>query len=145
MSSADDAATKFILGGGATAASFKKAGDSVTGVIGDMVEKQQTDFDSGEPLTWPDGKPRNHLVVTLVTEEQNDEDDDGLRRLYVKGNLQRAIREAVIKSGSRTIADGAVLTVTYTGDDTPTRKGMNGAKLFTASYESGFVIPEPND
>lgn len=145
MSSTDDAATKFVMGGGATAASFKKAGDSVNGIIADMVEKTQTDFDSGEPLAWPDGKPRNHLVVTLLTEEKDDEDDDGLRRLYVKGNLQRAIREAVIKSGSRTIADGGVLTVTYTGDDAPTRKGMNGAKLFTASYEGGFVIGEPAD
>ena len=145
MSSTDDAATKFVMGGGATAASFKKAGDSVNGIIADMVEKTQTDFDTGEPLAWPDGNPRNHLVVTLLTEEKDDEDDDGLRRLYVKGNLQRAIREAVIKSGSRTIADGGVLTVTYTGDDAPTRKGMNGAKLFTASYEGGFVIGEPAD
>jgi hypothetical protein len=145
MANSDDVATRFVMGGGATAASFKKAGDTVTGVIGDMVERQQTSYESGEPLTWPDGKPRTHLVVTLVTEEAADEDDDGLRRLYVKGNLQRAIRDAVIKSGSKTISDGGLLTVTYTGDDTPARKGMNGAKLFSASYESGRVIPEPTD
>ena len=83
MANSDDVATRFVMGGGATAASFKKAGDTVTGVIGDMVERQQTSYESGEPLTWSDGKPRNHLVVTLLTEEKDDEDDGGQRRLYV--------------------------------------------------------------
>jgi hypothetical protein len=69
-----------------------------------------------------------------------DEDDDGMRRLYVKGNLQRAIREAVLKSGSRTIKDGASLTVQYIGDDVPARKGMSGAKKYAAVYEPGIVL-----
>ena len=136
----NEAANKFLMGGGAKSATFKSSGDSVSGVIASMEERQQTDFDSGELLEWKDGKPRMHLVVTLLTDESVDEDDDGMRRLYVKGNLQRAIREAVLKSGSRTIKDGACLTVQYIGDDVPTRKGMSGAKKYSAVYEPGFVL-----
>ena len=138
----NESASKFIMGGGGKSASFKSAGDSVTGIITNMEERQQTDFDSGKPLEWDDGKPKMHLVITLLTEESVDDDDDGMRRLYVKGNLQRAIREAVIKSGKRTVSDGAMLTVTYTGDDVPTRKGMSGAKKYAAVYEPGIVLAD---
>jgi hypothetical protein len=136
----NEAVTRFLMGGGGKSASFKSAGDSVTGTITNMEERQQTDFDSGRPLEWDDGKPKMHLVISLLTEESVDEDDDGMRRLYVKGNLQRAIREAVLKSGSRTIKDGASLTVKYVGDDVPTRKGMSGAKKYAAVYEPGIVL-----
>ena len=83
----NEAANKFLMGGGGKSASFKSSGDSVSGVIASMEERQQTDFDSGKPLEWDDGKPKMHLVVTLLTDESVDEDDDGVRRLYVKGNL----------------------------------------------------------
>ena len=136
----NEAANKFLMGGGGKSASFKSAGDTVSGIIAAMEERQQTDFDSGKPLEWDDGKPKMHLVITLLTEESVDEDDDGMRRLYVKGNLQRAIREAVLKSGSRTIKDGASLTVQYIGDDVPARKGMSGAKKYSAVYEPGIVL-----
>jgi hypothetical protein len=138
----NEAANKFLMGGGGKSAAFKQKGDAITGVIISMEERQQTDFDSGKPLEWDDGKPKMQLVISLLTEESVDEDDDGMRRLYVKGNLQRAIREAVIKSGKRTVSDGAMLTVTYTGDDVPTRKGMSGAKKYAAVYEPGIVLAD---
>jgi len=142
----NEAANKFLMGGGGKSASFKSAGDTVSGIIAAMEERQQTDFDSGKPLEWDDGKPKMHLVITLLTEESVDEDDDGMRRLYVKGNLQRAIREAVLKSGSRTIKDGSSLTVKYIGDDVPARKGMSGAKKYAAIYDSGIVLrDEPSE
>jgi len=136
----NEAANRFLMGGGGKSASFKAKGDAVTGVITDMQERQQTDFDSGKPLEWDDGSKKMQLVISLLTEESVDEDDDGMRRLYVKGNLQRAIREAVIKSGKRIISEGSMLTVTYTGDDVPTRKGMSGAKRYVAVYEPGVVL-----
>ena len=138
----NEAANKFLMGGGGKSAAFTQKGDAITGVIMSMEERQQTDFDSGKPLEWDDGKPKMQLVISLLTEESVDEDDDGMRRLYVKGNLQRAIREAVIKSGKRTVSDGAMLTVTYTGDDVPTRKGMSGAKKYAAVYEPGIVLAD---
>ena len=142
----NEAANKFLMGGGGKSASFKSAGDTVSGIIAAMEERQQTDFDSGKPLEWDDGKPKMHLVVTLLTDESVDEDDDGMRRLYVKGNLQRAIREAVLKSGSRTIKDGSSLTVKYIGDDVAARKGMSGAKKYAAIYDSGIVLrDEPSE
>ena len=136
----NEAANKFLMGGGGKSAAFKVAGDAITGVIVSMEERQQTDFDSGKPLEWDDGSKKMQLVISILTEESVDEDDDGMRRLYVKGNLQRAIREAVIKSGKRTVSDGAILTVTYIGDDVPTRKGMSGAKKYVAVYEPGIVL-----
>ena len=36
--------------------------------------RQQSDLETGELLTWPDGRPRMMLVVTLQT------DDEGRQR-----------------------------------------------------------------
>ena len=85
------------------------------------------------------------LVITLLTEEKEDEDDDSLRKLYVKANMKRAVQQAVIASGSRTIKEGGVLSVTFTGIDKPKRKGLNGAKLYAASYEPGILLTGDDD
>ena len=139
-------ATRFLMGSGGATAKFTETGDSVEGVIVDLEERQQTDFTSNEPLVWETGEPRMQLVITLLTEEKEDEDDDSLRKLYVKANMKRAVQQAVIKSGSRTIKEGGVLSVTFTGIDKPKRKGLNGAKLYQASYEPGILLTgDPSD
>ena len=138
-------ATRFLMGTGGSTAKFLEKGDSVEGVIVDMEERQQTDFTSNEPLFWDTGEPRMQLVITLLTEEKEDKDDDSLRKLYVKANMKRAVQQAIIASGSRTIKEGGVLSVTYTGIDKPKRKGLNGAKLYAASYEPGILLTGDDD
>jgi len=59
-------ANAFLMGTGIPSAKFPTVGTTVTGTIVREPElQQQTDFDTGEPLTWPDGRPRMQVRVIL--------------------------------------------------------------------------------
>ena len=126
----------FLMGSGGRTAKFPEKGAKVTGYIQDMQVKQQTDFDSGAPLTWEDGKPRMELVVVLQTDERDDEEDDGVRKLYVKGQMQAAVADAVRKAGQRGLGIGGKLRVTYTSENEPTKRGRSPQKVYEARYEA---------
>jgi hypothetical protein len=130
-------ANDFLMAGGTTSAKFPEPGTTVTGVIVREPEvQQQRDFTSGEPKFWEDGKPMQQLQVILETAERDPSipDDDGHRAVYVKGQMQKAVKDAVRKSGAKGIAVGGTLAVTYTGDGETTRRGMNPPKLYAATY-----------
>lgn len=129
----------WLLGGTVPSAKFEARGDTITGVISETPElRQQTDFDTQQPKFWDDGKPMMQLVVTLSTDQRDpgNPDDDGTRRIYVKGKLQQAVASAIRKAGAKGLEVGGTLTVSYVGDDEPKRRGMSGAKLYTADYTS---------
>ena len=97
----------FLMGGGAKSAKFDNEGDKVVGTILDMQVKQQTDIKTGAPRTWDNGDPMMQLVVTLQTDARDDEDDDGQRTLYVKGQMQRAVQDQPANFPRRRVTGGA--------------------------------------
>lgn len=129
-------ANDLLMGGGAPSAKFPTIGTTVVGTITEKPEVQQVrDFSTGEPQFWSDGKPKQQIVVTLATEERDPQisDDNGDRRVFIKGAMVKAVREAVKRSGSRGLEVGGRLEVTYTGDGE--RKGnLNPPKLYSAVY-----------
>jgi hypothetical protein len=129
----------FLMGGGAKSAKFDNEGDKVVGTILDMQVKQQTDIKTGSPRTWDNGDPMMQLVVTLQTDARDDEDDDGQRTLYVKGQMQRAVQDAVRKAGARGLAEGGRLGVKFVSTAEPKQRGFNGAKQYAAQYEAPVV------
>lgn len=137
----------FLMGGGAASAKFDNIGDSITGVIAEAPEvRQQTDIGTGEPVFWPSGDPKMQLIVTLQTAVRDDSDDDGKRRIYVKGkSLTEAVREAVKKTGARGLEVGGSLTVTYTGDGQASQRGFNPPKLYTANYSRPDTTAQSGD
>ena len=145
-------ANAFLMGGGVPSASFLHIGDSVTGVICEPPSvQQQRDMQTGEPKTWEDGRPMEQLVVTLQTAEYDGkiEDDDGRRRVYIKSHMKRAVQEAVRKSKGKGIEVGGQLTITYTSDGDPTKRGFNPPKFYSAVYvppaDSFLDSDEPYD
>lgn len=143
-----DAADAFLTGGGIASAFAKDdpVGTTVTGTICEPRPeiKQQTDISSGAPLTWDNGDPRMQLVVTVqvdglpITDE-----DDGRRRVYVKGSksagsksLHDAVATAVRAVGARGLEIGGRLTVQYIGDEPSKTRGFNDRKLWAASYQA---------
>jgi hypothetical protein len=130
-------ANEFLLAGGVTSAKFETPGISVSGTITRPPEvQQQRELDTGKPKFWEDGKPRQQIVIHLQTTSRDPEvdDDDGIRALYVRGNMLKAVREAVRKHGAGAKLDtGGVLTVTYTGDG-ERKSGLNAPKLYSAVY-----------
>lgn len=128
----------FLMGGGIASASFLHIGAEIAGIICDPTPflQQQRDYTTGEPKVWDDGNPMMHLVVTLQTDEQDDkiEDDDGRRRIYVKSNMKKAVAEAVRRAKAKALEVGGKLTVAYTNNGEPTKKGAQAPKLYIATY-----------
>lgn len=131
-------ANDFLFAGGIPSAKFDTLGVTVTGAIkAPPTTQQQTDFDTGQPKFWDDGRPMLQVVVDLATDlrDADTEDDDGTRRLYVRGkHMTAAVRDAVRKAGAKKLEVGATLSVTFSGQDEPKRRGASGAKQYLATY-----------
>jgi hypothetical protein len=131
-------ANDFLFAGGIPSAKFDTIGTTVIGTIKNPpTTQQQTDFDTGQPKFWDDGRPMLQVVVDIQTDQRDPdiEDDDGVRRLYVRGkHLTNAVRDAVRRAGAKRLEVGATLQVTFSGEDEPKRRGANGAKQYTAVY-----------
>ncbi|MCU1613736.1 MAG: hypothetical protein JWO98_1276 [Frankiales bacterium] len=131
--SADD----FLMGGGVPSAKFPVLGHTITGRITERpTVEQQKNYEDDKLKFWDDGKPMMQLVVTLATSERDPEnpEDDGARRLYVKGYMKNAVAGAVRAAGARGLEVGGILAVTYTADGEKKNAKFNAPKLFTAQY-----------
>jgi hypothetical protein len=146
----------FLFGGGGKAAKFDSIGDTVEGTITDAQITQQTDMETNQPLTWPDGSPRMQLVVTLQTTERIDDNDDGIRRIYAKGgryevaegtgtSLKDAIADAVRKADARSLDEGGTLKVGHTGIGKKTNRGFSAPKLYRAVYTAPVKSVQASD
>lgn len=146
----NDTVNDFLMGGkGAPTATFKNApvGRKYVGKIVASDVTQQTNMTTNEPLFWDDGKPRMQAVITIQTDERNldIEDDDGQRRLFVKGEMQKAVRDAVVEAGAKGLELGGLLAVAYIGDGEPPKPGLNAPKLFKAQYRAPDPVAATND
>lgn len=131
--SADD----FLLGGSVPSAKFPVIGTTVAGrITTPPTVEQQRDYTTGEAKFWDDGKPQMQLVVTLATNLRDPQisDDDGTRRLYVKGQLKNAVAQAVRAAGARGLEVGGLLEVTYARDGERKNPRFNAPKEYTATY-----------
>lgn len=141
------------MGAGGKSATFPDVGTEYDGYIASYEMRQQTDFKGGKPMTWDDGNPRMQLVVTLHTALREDDDDDGMRTLYVKGNMQKAVRDAVAKAGARGIAVDGRLFVRYVSDGEAPGPKLSPPKMYIAKYappvqaipDDGDPGPDPDD
>ena len=139
-----DEINDFLMGESGKAFEFGAIGDTVSGEILDMKKRQQTDFQTGAPVFWSNGDPKMMLMVQLKTDIQESEDDEGIRNVYLRGGNFTAlkgkgtaslvaVKDAVKKSG-KPIEVGGTLTLQFSGEGPAPAKGMNPAKLYTASY-----------
>lgn len=130
-------ANELLMGGGGKSASFPEIGDTTTGrVSSEPKAQQQTDVNTGQPKFFANGDPMMQVVVQLATDQRDPDDpeDDGIRSLYIKSNMLKAIREAVKATGAKGLEVGGTLTVTYTANGEKTNKAFNPPKLYAASY-----------
>ena len=131
-------ANDLIMGSGAKSASFLEIGATITGRISmEPKTAQQTDPKDNSPKTFPNGDPMMQVIVTLQTSLRDPaiEDDDGVRTVYVKSNMLKAIREAVKTAGAKGLEVGGTLTITYVADGEQTKKAFSPPKFYTAVYK----------
>lgn len=130
-------ALEYLMGGGEPTLSFLEKGTAHEGRIRKFEKVQQRDLATGQPKHYDNGDPMWQIVFTLETDERDPEvdDDDGVRRLFAKGRMVAAIREAVKRSGHKGDLVGGKLGVKYVKDGTATRSGFNAPKEFVAKFE----------
>jgi diaminopimelate epimerase len=152
-----DEINDFLNGSNAKAFPFDNVGDTVSGVIIEMKKTQQTDMESGKPVYWDNGDPKMMLRITLQTDLQDDDEDEGVRSVYLRGGNYTAasgkgtsslvaVKDAVRRSGSADgIQPGGKLTLQYSGNAAKTNRAYNAAKLYTAAYEAPSFAVDLNE
>lgn len=116
-------------------------------IVDEPVLTQQTEMNTGKPLTWPDGRPKMQLLVTLLCDgsrglpngtkardERRDATDDGKRRVYIKGGLQRSVGTAIRTAGVSGLRIGGELYMAWTGTTPSKTKGHRNARSYDAAY-----------
>lgn len=129
-------AMDMLMGGGGASQSWPTIGTECKGRLAGMERRQSSDI-NGNKEFWPDGDIKYQIVYTIETGiiDPSIEDDDGVRRVYSKKNIDDAVRDAVRKSGFKGDLIGGKIGIKYVGDGPPKQKGYNGPKLFAARYE----------
>ena len=114
---------------GGPIAKFPNLGDTVKLKITGLEQTQQTDFITGEPITWADGKPKMQFVFTGIDQDTQEE-----TRLFAKGYMLTAIKQALTDAGVNLEA-GGILAVKYAADEPASKPGLNPAKKYVAQYQ----------
>lgn len=107
---------------------------------------------TGAPILWADGRPKQQMVVTLLCDgrggairEQAPDNpaDQGRRRLYIRGYMVAAIRQALQNAGVQGLRQGGELYVAWTATQPSKTPNFDDARLWAAKYIPPTVgIPE---
>lgn len=126
----------YLLSSGIPAAKFPAVGATVKGTVVASEVMQQTDYATNQPKFYEDGKPMQQVVITLQTADRDPDidGDEGLRKLYVRGQMTAAVRDALRAAGAKLERDG-ILAVRYIGDKPSEKRGFNPAKQYQAQYQ----------
>lgn len=129
-------ANDLLLGSvGGRAAKFEEAGTVIGGhLIAEPRSEQQKVYGEETLKFDSQGRPEMQVVITLQTAESTGPEDDGMRNIYAKGNMLRAIGKAMLDAGSRKLEIGGTLYVKYLGDIPAKNPKHKPAKTFAASY-----------
>ena len=140
MSDADD-----FFGGSGRSAKFNVQGDTISGtIVSEPTSRQQVDFKTKEPKVFRNGNKAMCLVVALQTNQREDDEDDGVRNLYINkpSNLFDAVSEALADAKAKALTPGGKLSVTWTGLGKPFMQGAQAPRVFSATYEAGPTASE---
>lgn len=114
---------------GPPALKFPDIGTTHKGRVLAKEARQQTDFSTGKAKFWDDGKPMMEVVVTLDLGGE----EEG--RLFLRGQLLKAVREALRESGAQTLEVGGTLAVQFTHEEPSQTRGFNPSKHYRAQYQ----------
>lgn len=119
---------------------YSRPGERHGGPLKEAPEvRQMTAFGTGEPRVFDDGRPMEQYVLTIATDRRDPEveDDDGTRRIYVKGRNKTRLKDAIKAAGLKTLSVGDEVFDTFVREE----KNSSGFDEKVHSYE---VAPGPN-
>lgn len=115
-------------------------GTSHQGEITGIEAQQQTDFQTGVPLFYPNGNPKPQVVIHLKTGLRDPERnyDDGVRVFYCKGysipNLRAASQQAGVGNFPRV---GDTIRITFSETKPSQTRGFADAKIYSFQITPG--------
>lgn len=128
-----------FFGGNAPSAAFPTIGTIVGGRIvriGDPIP--QRDFKTKEPKFWDAAKtqPMLQLPVDIQTDLRDAEipGDTGVRTIYIKGDIKRAVKEALRKVGAPGLRVSGTLEVAFIAEDAAAGTDDTPKKIYAARY-----------
>lgn len=124
-----------LLGRAIPSCSWPKVGTCYEGVIVDIATGEQRDPD-GATRRFKSGDVRRQVILTIQTTLSDNADDDGRRRLFVKGFMVKPFREAIAKAKAPGPRPGGRVKVTYTGDGEKTNPSLSAPKQFSVTYKA---------
>lgn len=116
----------FLAGGGASAPSlkFETKGDTYEGQVVASEVRDVTDFATGDVQTYPDGKPKKQLHVTLDVAGEE-------RSLWAKGQMLNALREAL---AGQKLEIGGTLKVKWVDEKKNDNPRLNAQKIYLVKW-----------
>lgn len=124
--------------GGTPTFRFESIGDRCKGRIVSITKRQSTDMDSGELLTWPDGRPKLYTSITLDLDgEERTVNGAGGSFEVATGegrSFEAALVAAAKAAGAESIDAGATLEVVHSGLGKKTGVGKNAPRLYSMRY-----------
>ena len=142
-----DDGNAFLMGGEKVkSCSFK----GPVGIIweGEVLEEpkmvQQRGYDDDELLWWDkeETKPKMAAVIKLQTtvKDPADPEDLGVRGLWVKGESQKAVAQAVRAAGEKGIKVGGYLKIKFYAERDDTKPGEK-PRFLTKLYQAHYTPP----
>ena len=117
-------------------------GFGYTGTLAEMPQQRQaTDYTTKEPKYYKDGAPIMEIILTLQTNERNDEEDDGMRRWYLSGMARRALQDEMKRLGIKRFGLGTQVTATVDGFK-PNPKGRSTMLFNVQLAPTEYVAPQ---
>ena len=105
---------------------------------------QQRDYDTDEPKFYDDGKPMWQVAVKLQTDDREDDEDEGVRTVWLKGLQLQAVRAALREAKVKAILPGGYLAITFYGTkETEAKPGQpkNKKRFPTKLYKATYTPP----
>lgn len=130
---------------GGTRGAFNKdtpAGTTVTGILAsDPDTRQATDFQTKQPAYFrKSGKPKYEIVFDLRTDLREDQDDDGMRSVWVHWwGVQRDALMQAFREFGRQPHKGDRMSVTFDGF-VPVEGAPQPAKHYVYRFEPGMPV-----
>lgn len=113
---------------------FNQIGDTCKLRLTGLEERPQTDFTSGQPITWADGTPKTQFVFTGEDIMEGSATYGETVRLFAKGFMLGAIKEALQAANAKPAPDG-ILAVVFDREEPASKPGLNPAKKYRAQYK----------
>ena len=139
-----DEVDNYLIGNTVPSLSFLVIGTTYEGRVTHKTMQQARDIKTGAPKFWEGTQdPVMQAVITLQTDEHENEDDDGLRKLYVGSmGMRTAIANAIREAGAKSLELNGVIKIRYTGDGEATKRGFNPPKEYRAKYTPPALVDD---